>query len=176
MNIQKIVRSLESRFYFSRLVVGLLTISLLPSVVNANPPAPRNFGAHLSGDNEVPPVETRAVGQAIFQFSKDGSLLYYRLIVANIEDVFMAHIHLAPEDSNGPVVLWLNPDGPPPMLIPGRVNGVLAEGTVDSEDLVGPLAGMDLEDLALAMEMGLTYVNVHTSAFRPGEIRGQIND
>jgi hypothetical protein len=164
-----------SRFHLPRFVVGLLAIALLPSVVNADPPARRNFRTHLSGDNEVPSLETRAQGQAIFQFSKDGSLLYYKLIVANIEDVFMAHIHFAPEGSNGPVVLWLYPDGPPPIVIPTRSNGVLAEGIVDSEDLVGPLAGMDFDDLALAMELGLTYVNVHTLTIPSGEIRGQID-
>lgn len=162
------------RCSLSRFVFGLLVIALFPSLVTAEAPARRNFRTHLSGENEVPPVETPAQGQAIFRFSKDGSLLYYKLIVANIEDVQMAHIHIAPAGANGPVVLWLYPDGPPPVLIEGRFSGVLAEGTVDSDALVGPLAGMTLLELALAMESGAAYVNVHTIAFPAGEIRGQI--
>ena len=163
-----------SRFYLSALIVCLMTIAFVQSTIRADSPRTRNFGTHLSGDNQPVPVETRAQGQAIFQLSKDGSRLYYKLIVANINDVFMAHIHLAPEGANGPIVLWLYPNAPPPLPIPGRFDGVLAEGTVTSADLVGPLAGMELEDLVVAMEEGLTYVNVHTLAFRPGEIRGQI--
>jgi len=51
---------------------------------------------------------------------------------------------------------------------------MLAKGTITAEDLVGPLAGMSLNDLRMAMMQGLTYVNVHTSQYPPGEIRGQI--
>lgn len=71
----------------------------------------RNFRTHLSGDEEVQPVATRAQGQAIFQLSKDDSELSYKLIVANIENVLMAHIHLAPAGQNGGVVVWLYPEG-----------------------------------------------------------------
>jgi hypothetical protein len=137
-------------------------------------PAPRNFVAPLEGAQEVPPVDTRARGMAHFQLSRDGSEVSYRLIVANIEDVLMAHIHLAPAGVNGPVVVWLYPDTPPPQLIEGRFSGVLATGTFDASDLVGPLAGADLEDLLDAMAAEGTYVNVHTADNPPGEIRGQI--
>lgn len=133
-----------------------------------------NFTAPLSGNQEVPPVETRATGLAKFQLSKDGSALSYKLIVANIEDVLMAHIHVAPTGQNGPVVAWLYPSAPPPQLIPGRSNGVLAEGTITAANLVGPLAGEPLHALVEVMSSGGTYVNVHTSAHPPGEIRGQI--
>lgn len=132
----------------------------------------RNFVAHLTGDEEQPPVSTQAQGQAIFHLSKDGTELRYKLIVANINDVRMAHIHLSP---SGQVVVWLYPDAPPPQLIPGRFSGVLAEGTITSSDLVGPLAGQSLADLLAAIEAGNTYVNVHTIAHPSGEIRGPIH-
>jgi hypothetical protein len=134
----------------------------------------RNFRAHLSGSEEVPPADTRAQGQAIFQLSKDGTELSYKLIVANIENVTMAHIHLAPRGQNGPVVVWLYPEGPPPQLISGRFNGVLAEGVITEADLVGPLAGASFDDFIAEIRAGKTYVNVHTSQFPPGEVRGQI--
>lgn len=134
---------------------------------------PTNFVAHLSGAEEVPPAETRAQGQAIFNLRSDG--LHYRLIVANIENVTMAHIHLAPSGVNGPVVVWLYPSAPPAQLIPGRSNGVLRTGVITESQLVGPLAGMSLEDLLDAMEAGNTYVNVHTSQYPGGEVRGQIS-
>ncbi|MDR8392860.1 CHRD domain-containing protein [Aliifodinibius sp. S!AR15-10] len=134
----------------------------------------RNFRTHLTGDQEVPAVETDAQGQATFQVSKDGTSISYKLIVANIENVLMAHIHLAPAGQNGGVVVWLYPSAPPPQLIEGRSDGVLAEGTITADDLVGALAGQTLDDLLNAMKAGNTYVNVHTSQNPPGEIRGQI--
>jgi hypothetical protein len=133
-----------------------------------------NFRANLSGDQEVPPADTRARGQAVFQLSKDGTELSYKVILANIQNVTMAHIHFAPAEVNGPVVAWLYPSSPPPQLIPGRFNGVLAEGVITSANLVGPLAGQDLSDLIDLMLEGNTYVNVHTSQFPGGEVRGQI--
>jgi hypothetical protein len=132
------------------------------------------FTAHLTGQEEVPPVETNATGQAIFRLSRDGQSLHYRLIVANIENVTMAHIHLAPAGQNGPVVLWLYPSGPPPQLIPGVTNGVLSTGVVTSANLVGQLAGASLADLVDLIVAGNAYVNVHTSQFPAGEVRGQI--
>jgi hypothetical protein len=136
---------------------------------------PRNFRAHLSGAQEVPPVDTRAQGQAIFQLSPDGMSIHYQLNVANIEDVLMAHIHMAPAGENGAVVVWLYPHEPPPVLIPGRFQGVLAAGVITAADLVGPLTGQTLQDLLDAIEGGNTYVNVHTVANPGGEIRGQVH-
>lgn len=136
--------------------------------------AVQSFRAHLSGAEEVPAVETRATGQAVFRLSKDGTELSYRLMVANIEDVMMAHIHLAPAGENGPVVVWLYPDGPPPQLIEGRFSGVLATGTITEADLVGLLSDGTMEDLVEELRSGGAYVNVHTEANPGGEIRGQI--
>jgi hypothetical protein len=154
--------------------LAALLLSVLPAL---GQPAERpTFVAHLTGAAEVadPPVETRATGQAVFRLSRDGTELDYRLIVANIQDVMMAHIHLAPPDANGPVVAWLYPDGPPPQLLAGRSSGVLAVGTIQAADLVGPLEGASLEELTDALRAGNAYVNVHTSAYPAGEIRGQI--
>lgn len=133
-----------------------------------------NFRAHLSGAEEVPAVETRAQGQAIFQLSADRTSLHFQVNVANIFDVTMAHIHLAPAGQNGAVVVWLYPSAPPAVLIPGRFQGVLAAGVITDASLVGPLAGQTLEDLVAAIEAGEAYVNVHTTAFPGGEVRGQI--
>lgn len=135
----------------------------------------RNFRTHLSGREEVPPVETRAQGQAIFQLSKDGSELSYKLTVANIENVMAAHIHLAPAGQNGGVVVWLYPaDGPPGQLIEGRTDGVLAEGVITEDNLVGLLEGASLADLVEEIQTANAYVNVHTDQNTGGEIRGQI--
>ena len=135
-----------------------------------------NHRTHLNGDNERPtPVDTQAQGQAIFQVSKDGSEIEYKLIVANIENVTQAHIHCcANAQGTAGVVVWLYPSAPPATLIPGPSQGVLAEGVIRQSSLVGGLAGQPLSVLLDRIASGLAYVNVHTSQFPPGEIRGQI--
>lgn len=133
---------------------------------------PSTFHAILEGDEEVPPVDSDAKGAAIFRTSNDGTELNYRLIVANIEDVTAAHIHLAPRGENGDIVAFLfDPEEP----TEGRTNGVLAEGTITSADLVGPPKVSTLSELIDEMEAGNTYVNVHTVEHPSGEIRGQIS-
>jgi hypothetical protein len=135
---------------------------------------PVNYTAHLSGDQEVPPKETLATGQAIFQLNKEGTELSYKLIVANLEDLHMSHIHIAPPGTNGGVVVWLYPSAPPAVMLPGTTNGILATGTITSASLVGALKGKTLNDLIVKMNEGNAYVNVHTMMNPGGEIRGQI--
>lgn len=132
------------------------------------------FMTHATGAEEVPANDSRAQGQAVFRLSEDGSTLSYQLIVANIENVTQSHIHLAPRGDNGGVVVWLYPDAPPAQLIPGRTQGVLAEGDITSANLVGALAGEELSALIDAIRAGNAYVNVHTSQIPAGEIRGQL--
>ncbi|MCI0692974.1 CHRD domain-containing protein [candidate division KSB1 bacterium] len=144
--------------------------------------AARNFVAHCKGREEVPPRDTNAQGQAIFHLSKDETEIDYKLIVANIENVVAAHIHVGAAGVNGPIVAFLAGDFP---AGGGRIDGVLAEGTITAANLVGPLAGHPLSDLISAMRAGNTYANVHTNDgvaptntgpgdFPGGEVRGQI--
>jgi len=164
-----------------RLTLALLIV-LLAAVGTAAADNNRNFVAHLSGDEEVPSVDTLARGQAIFQLSDDGNELEYRLIVANIENVVASHIHVGATGVNGPVVAFLFGSVPPGG---GRSDGVIATGTITAANLVGPLAGQPLSALITAMESGNAYANVHTNDgvappntgpgdFPGGEVRGQI--
>jgi hypothetical protein len=147
-----------------------------------------NIGTHLTGDEEVPVRATQAQGQAIFRVSDDEQSIRYKLIVANIENVFQAHIHLAPAGSNGQIVVWLYPSTAPTAgpLGGGRIEGVIAEGTITAANLRGPMAGQPLSVLLAAIRSGGTYVNAHTDDgvaptntgpgdFPGGEVRGQLN-
>ena len=152
-----------------------------------------NYRTHLKGDNEVPPagvvIETSAQGQAIFKLSADGSELSYKLIVANIENVFQAHIHIGPAGVNGPIAVWLYPSTTPGAgpLGQGRIQGPIAEGTITSANLInqGTTGITTVAQLIAAIESGNAYVNVHTNDgvapantgpgdFPGGEIRGPI--
>lgn len=156
------------------LLLMFATLMVLAGTAAADA-GPRTFTAHLSGDQEVPAADTAAQGQVVLKVARDGQSIDYRLLVGNIDDVLMAHLHLAPAGSNGGVVAWLYPDGPPPNLIEGRVNGVLATGTITADDLTGPLAGADLDALVDALASDGIYANVHTPDFPGGEIRGQVD-
>ena len=150
-----------------------------------------NYGTPLSSSEEVMPAgvvnTSQARGSAVFQLSQDGKSLSYKLIVANIENAFMAHIHNGPVGSNGPIVVWLFPSTAPVQgpLGAGRLDGVIAEGTITAANLVGSLAGHPLADLITLLQSGNAYANVHTNDgvaptntgpgdFPGGEIRGQV--
>lgn len=128
-----------------------------------------SFTTSLKGVNEVPSNESKASGQAIVKISKDETYLEYKLIVANIEDVRMAHFHMAPAGTNGGIVTWLFGVANPPI----DYNGVLAEGIITADDVTGGIEG-DFQALIDAIRAGNIYVNVHTSAYPGGEIRGQL--
>ena len=164
------------------------TTPLVVSGINAKTDEHRNHTTQLSGDQEVPPRETHATGNAVYNISKDGNSIEYKLIVANIENVFMAHIHIEAAGVNGPVAVWLYPStaaGPGPTG-GGPINGVIASGTITAANLQ-PATGVwdgTWESLLAAIRGGGAYTNVHTNDgvdppntgpgdFPGGEIRGQ---
>ena len=139
----------------------------------------KNFGAPLSGDEEVPSVDTNARGNSILHLSKSGDELSFKLIVANIENVTQAHIHSGAEGVNGPVVVFLFPFTPDGVT----TNGVLSRGTITNADIIPrpssaecPGGVANLDQLIAKLRSGGAYVNVHTTAYPGGEIRGQVRE
>lgn len=134
------------------------------------------YRAEPVGEFEVPAVETSAAADLKLKVSSDGSEARYDLkITEPIDDVLMAHLHMAPEGANGGVVVWLYPHpSPPPALIEGSFEGRLAKDVITVDDLVGGLDG-DWDGFLQALEDGQLYVNVHTSANPGGEVRDQVH-
>jgi hypothetical protein len=162
--------------------IGALLPLVLAVPTLADPPAAKNFVAHLTGAEEVPSRDCPGQGQAIFQLSADGTQLSFRVIASNMTNVVASHIHLAAPGVNGPIVLFLFGTAP---AGGGAQNGVLGSGTKTAANLVGPLTGRPLSELVTNMREGNAYVNVHTNDgvaptntgcgdFPGGEIRGQI--
>jgi hypothetical protein len=160
---------------------GLVAVGVAVAGIN------RNWSEHANGAQEVPPRDTQGQAQAIFHLSPDGTALDYKLIASNIDNVFMAHIHMQAPGVNGPIVVWLYPSTAPVPgpVAGGRIDGVIATGTITAANLVGPLANHPLDDLVAAMRTGNAYVNLHTNDgvdgintgpgdFPGGEIRADI--
>ena len=126
------------------------------------------FGAWLTGENEIPPVETDGFGVAGFRLAPDERRVDYRLVVAGVENVEQSHIHKGPPDLNGNVVAYLFG----PVRDPVTRTGLLAAGTLTDEDVIWPLT--DAAELADQFRAENVYVNVHTTGHPAGEIRGQI--
>ena len=128
------------------------------------------FFARLRGSEEVPPVSTTARGNFTAELTNNGRAIRFRLIVEDIRNAMVAHIHLGERGENGPVVVFLAG----PLRRPISVRRGVITGTIRRRDLVGPLQGMSLARLVREMRAGNTYVNVHTTQNPNGEIRGQI--
>ncbi len=133
--------------------------------------------AVMSGDEEVPPVDTGAAGVATFEVSEDGTEVTFKVIAWYLEDITMGHIHVAPAGANGPIVAVLVDFAPLDATSGETRNGLLAEGTIAAADVAAdPDAGFDgsIGALVRAMRSEGSYVNIHTVANPSGEIRGQI--
>ena len=127
----------------------------------------QKFNAKLSGQQEVPPVQTTASGMAWFKPMQDK--VWFKLNVTGMQGVTQAHIHTGKQGDNGPVVVTLYKSE-----TPQPINGKLSYGNITANLLEGPMKGKQISDLATAMSNGSTYVNVHTEKYPNGEIRGQI--
>jgi hypothetical protein len=121
------------------------------------------YEADLSGDDEVPPVDTPASGDAVLALSADTTGLHFRMFVDDIEGITASHIHLGAEGENGPVVHWLYDS-----------SGVNAQGGPFGPD--HPLSGTVSLSTTHVLDLlsGDYYINVHTMDVPSGEVRGQI--
>jgi hypothetical protein len=152
--------------------VKLLLFLFMSTILTATAgfAAEQHFQADLAGNDEVPGVDTPAKGEAKFIFSDNGQSVRYTIVVRDIENPTVAHIHLGAAGKSGPPVVNLF-TGPKKV---GKFRGNLVQASFMAKDLKGDLAGKTLNDLAALIKSGDVYVNVHTDANPDGEIRGQI--
>jgi len=119
----------------------------------------------LGGDQEVPANDSAAFG--VGKLTLDGNLGELELVVVGIDVADLVavggmnapiHIHQGAVGVNGGILVHV-----PFEFIEGNTLGFVASRSFDFSDQVVEL-----------IRAGMTYVNVHTTAFPAGEIRGQI--
>lgn len=164
------------KLFFAAVIGGSLLVALASgSLALAKNDKGGKARATLSGYEETPSVSTVAKGR--FRAEIDGESIDYRLTYTGIEGgtVLAAHIHFGQRHTAGGVSAFLCGGGDKPAC---PTPGGTVEGTIDAADVIGPagqgiLAGQ-LNELVRAIRAGATYVNVHSTTFPGGEIRGQV--
>jgi hypothetical protein len=169
-----------SRLYirYAALSLALWSIFGLSSTARAH----GFFVASLRGFQEVPAISSVARGWFEARLMRN-STLEYELSYKDLQgQVTEAHIHFAQPDVNGGISVWLcttsgvsAPAGTPTCPSSGTLNGRITAAEVVGPEAQGISPG-EFDELLRAIRAGKTYVNVHSTLFPRGEIRGQIED
>ena len=130
-------------------------------------PGIENFTADLNEANVTVPTGSTATGTA--SFSVVGQVLLYSIDVTGLAGTTAVHIHgPAAVGVNGGVIQGLCNSGDAPVCeATTPLTGVLVAGAATRSSI-------PFDSLVVLMGNGNAYVNVHTTAFGGGEIRGQI--
>src|ERR1700730_13070713 len=137
--------------------------------------------AKLSGFQENLPKLTDGTGT--FTATISGGTLSYKLTYSGLSsDAFMSHIHFAQPGVNGGIFIWLcgSATAPGPAGTPtcpakgGTVSGKVTASAVQSLEATQNLKAGDWAGAVRILQSGDAYINVHTTNFPGGEIRGQV--
>lgn len=140
--------------------------------------------ASLAGTHEVPSsLSTPARGSFRAVIDEDAGTISYRLSYDGFTQpvtVDQAHIHFGERHLLGGISVFLCSNlgnGPAGTPACPQESGTVT-GTLDAAAVIGPaaqgIAPGEFAELVRAIRVGAGYVNVHSSAFPAGEIRGQI--
>jgi hypothetical protein len=142
------------------LAAAALTLALAPAVLAAE-----TFTATLSGENQVPPLDVDATGNATVMISDDEQSVSWEVTYSGLTgDPAAGHIHIGAAGENGPVMIPF-----------AEVTATGTSGTFNADDYeTGDGLPADWEGVLAAIRSGDTYVNIHTAANPGGEIRGQL--
>jgi hypothetical protein len=143
----------------------------------------------LSGYEEVPAVSTTASGEFRAKVSNDESAISWSLSYAELEgDVQQAHIHFGQAAVNGGITVFLCTNlgnGPvgtqgcpaPPATITGTIVAADVSPNIPATAAARTqgLGTGEFAELLAAIRAGVTYVNVHSTTWPGGEMRGQLD-
>jgi hypothetical protein len=142
-------------------MAGALSLLAVPAQA-----IPITFQAVLTGAEEVPAVMTPATGLATVILDETETMLTISATFSGLlAPQTAAHIHgLAPPGVNAPVRI---PMGSFPL-------GELMNLVVPIPDPLPGTPFLTRAEFVEGLKAGLTYFNIHTTAFPGGEIRGQL--
>jgi hypothetical protein len=150
--------------------------ALVGSSAVASHPSTGQVKASLDGFQEVPAVSTTGSGR--FRASVDSDSIDFTLTYGDLEGTAAAaHIHFGQKSVNGGVIAFLCGGGTKPACpASGTFTGtiVATDITPDATAQAQGIAPGEFAEVLRALRAGALYVNVHTSKFGTGEIRGQI--
>jgi hypothetical protein len=137
-------------------------------------PAPERFLATLNGASMVPATTSTTTGTVTFESAPGDSVMAFSLAVANMTGITQAHLHNAAAGANGPTLVWLLPVNGTAAQTPSvTLNGTISLGSIEPSWVRGtPRLAMD--SVKALMRAGRLYVDVHSTTFTNGEIRGQV--
>lgn len=137
--------------------------------------------AELSSFNQVPSVLATGHGNFEAEINDDGTISYSLTYSRMSSQVVQAHIHFGASLTNGGVAVLLCGGVKPACPASGTVTGTITAADVSvlpvtNGDSVIPqgIQPGDLARLIKAIRHGDTYMNVHTTNFPSGEIRGAV--
>lgn len=135
----------------------------------------------LRSFNEVPSIVSPAQGRFKAWADRASGTINYELSFAGLEgNVTMAHIHIGQRGVNGGIMVWLcgtatnpGPAGTPLCPPSGSVGGTISSASVQAVAAQG-IAANDFAKFSAAVRAGVAYVNVHSTRYPGGELRGQL--
>jgi hypothetical protein len=141
------------------------------------------FSERLSGYEEVPALSTPGDGTFRARVDRKAQEIQYKLTFGDLEsDVTQAHIHFENATNNGNIVVFLcsNLGNGPVGTQACPASGGTITGTIRPADVTDGaadqgIAAGEFDELVRAMKAGATYVNVHSTGYPTGEIRGQLD-
>jgi hypothetical protein len=137
-----------------------------------------SFRARLSGAQETPAIATLATGEFRATVNAAGDTLSYEFTFSELEGgaATAAHVHLGQPGVAGGVLFFLCGGGSKPACpASGTITGTVVASDITGLAAQGIMPG-EFADVIRLMRSGLTYANVHSTAFPSGEIRGQVRD
>jgi hypothetical protein len=152
------------------LMTGLTATGLILTLAGASAAQEVRMVAALTGGEETPVLLTGALGRAEVVVDPTRRSVTVNLSLFNLPTGSTAgHIHVGPKGIAGPVVLDFS-------FPAGRTGDLALLLTLTQRDFrARPEIGIHTMDDALqAIVGGNAYINIHTSAFPAGEVRGQI--
>ena len=170
------------------LATATVATAMIATGATAHDRAGLKLRAKMTGYEEIPTLSTAGKGVFKASLNRAGTAITFTETYSGPFDanpaggtVTQSHIHFGARAVAGGISAFLctnlgnGPAGTPACPVPGgTVTGVITPASVIGPAGQGISAG-EFAELIRAIRSGNAYVNVHTTTFPAGEIRGQLS-